>query len=198
MANVPRTRILVDRVEVRPKQLDEGSHEFVDRDTPPTADIEDLPPVRGEDVDSDDIVDVNEIECPFPLAINVWRLSPDHPRNEGWDGSSVLTRRVLAGPGAVEVPEGDRPDVGECVELDGELLDLGTTSDATVYFKYWEQGNKSATVQYGGGPETLTAPGAFSTDVDGLQSGTTYVYVARSLGSDGSFTAASERTFTTP
>jgi hypothetical protein len=80
--------------------------------------------------------------------------------------------------------------------LNGELTGLGDHESATVYFQYWVQGQKSSTLTWYTG-SAQSAPGTFSADVT-LQNDTTYVVQAYAQSDDGTWTAGSEVTVTTP
>jgi hypothetical protein len=80
--------------------------------------------------------------------------------------------------------------------LNGELTGLGDHESATVYFQYWVQGQKSSTLTWYTG-SAQSGPGTFSADVT-LQNDTTYVVQAYAQSDDGTWTAGSEVTVTTP
>ncbi len=80
--------------------------------------------------------------------------------------------------------------------LNGELTGLGDHDSATVYFQYWVEGQKGSTLNWYTG-SAQSAPGTFSADVT-LQDDTTYVVQAYAQSDDGTWTAGSEVTVTTP
>jgi len=80
--------------------------------------------------------------------------------------------------------------------LNGNLTGLGGDSSVDVRFRYWEQGSKSSTYTVTDS-QSVSATGSFSQSVSGLNSGTTYVYVAEVQDSDGNVDFGSEVEFTT-
>jgi subtilisin len=80
--------------------------------------------------------------------------------------------------------------------LNGNLTGLGGDSSVDVRFRYWEQGSKSSTYTVTDS-QSVSSTGSFSQSVSGLNSGTTYVYVAEVQDSDGNVDFGSEVEFTT-
>ncbi|AXG06287.1 serine protease [Haloplanus rubicundus] len=81
--------------------------------------------------------------------------------------------------------------------LNGTLESLGGADSVEVYFKYWEKGSKSSTVDWTS-VETLTSPGAFSDSLSDLSSGTTYIFAARGKSSTGDWNSGSHLEFSPP
>ncbi|WP_436935879.1 PKD domain-containing protein [Halovenus marina] len=90
----------------------------------------------------------------------------------------------------------DPTEVGvETATLNGELLNLGDNDNATVYFTYWEQGQKESTLTwYTGSVQNSTGP--FNTTVE-LDPGTAYAYRAFGQSNEGEWKAGPVKTFTT-
>jgi subtilisin len=80
--------------------------------------------------------------------------------------------------------------------LNGNLTGLAGADSADVRFRYWEQGSKSSTYTVTDS-QSVSSTGTFSQSVSGLNSGTTYVYVAEVQDSDGDVDFGSEVEFTT-
>ena len=80
--------------------------------------------------------------------------------------------------------------------LRGDLKDLGGASSADVRFRYWEKGNKGNTYTKTSF-QTLSSPDTFSETVSGLQSSTTYVFVAEVNTSNGDVAFGEELEVTT-
>ena len=77
--------------------------------------------------------------------------------------------------------------------LEGNLTEIAG-DEATVWFQYWEQGNRSSTTEFAGIQPRDTA-GPFDAEVTGLERNTTYVFVAHAKNDNGTVSGI-ERTFT--
>jgi hypothetical protein len=86
---------------------------------------------------------------------------------------------------AVDTNDVTIPSSGNAT-LSGTLHGVGDAESATVYLVYWEKGEKSETTTWWTG-ESQTGPAEFTTTVEGLDSGTTYVARAYAKDSTGSW-----------
>lgn len=77
--------------------------------------------------------------------------------------------------------------------LHGNLTELPKSESATVYFEYWAEGDAGNTMTTDSG--VAEEPNTFRTTVDGLENGTTYVYVAYAETND-TVVSGDEVTFT--
>jgi len=80
--------------------------------------------------------------------------------------------------------------------LEGELLNLDDSDSATVYFQYWQQGEKASTTTWWTG-DARDDPGTFEATVGGLDPGTTYEFRALARNDEGEWKAGATATLTT-
>jgi hypothetical protein len=80
--------------------------------------------------------------------------------------------------------------------LEGEILNLGDNEEATVYFQYWERGERASTTTWWTGT-VRDAPGTFEATVGGLDPGATYEFRALVRSNEGEWKAGATATLTT-
>src|SRR5580692_477668 len=102
---------IVELARVRSQGL-QGLENFVERDSAPGRDVEDLSRralsrrLAGQQIRLDYIVDVSKIAALFSVAKDGWRLPVEHLHNELGHHSRILRRRILPRPEYVEIPQG--------------------------------------------------------------------------------------------
>lgn len=77
-------------------------------------------------------------------------------------------------------------------DLHGNLTGLGNEPNATVYVRYWEQGNRSETLTWWTGPQR-TEPGRFEASVGAVPDNEDYVYQALAKGASGTWRSGETR-----
>jgi subtilisin len=111
------------------------------------------------------------------------------------DAGSATTFTTTKADTAVAVSTTGSSGVGETsATLEGSLDDLGGASSAEVAFDYRPSGTSSWSTTAG---QTRTSTGAFSADVSGLSSGTTYEFRAIATASDGDTDTGTTASFAT-
>lgn len=97
---------------------------------------------------------------------------------------NVQVSNPSEGPTAPGVDTTDATDVGESsATLNGKLITLGNASSTDVWFRWWPQGDQGSAVDTT--HQTLTATDAFEASIDGLSTGTTYVFQAMADNGSG-------------
>ena len=111
-----------------------------------------------------------------------------------WKAGSV--REVTTEGRRFGVETGESTDVtASSAAVRGNITGLGGADSATVYVKYWPEGDAGSAYWWSG--ESKSSPGAFSADL-GLAPGTTYRYRALARSADGTWTEGAVRRVTTP